>query len=158
MKWLCHNIVDWKRDNLGLACDYPAVAAFDHFKVTKKLPLCFLYILWWSTTFSINSPFCDGAQLLVLTRPFVKFIRVNSDLVHGTHKISGPPPSLRHIWSIILPRPLAARITTVVSTVQPYSHNFGIYSCTWSFNFFPRSNSQPFFFIGRVVTKTSYFF
>ena len=37
--------VDWKRDNLGLGCDYPAVAAFDHFKGTKKLLSWFLYVL-----------------------------------------------------------------------------------------------------------------
>ena len=77
-------------------------------------------------------------------------MRFSSDLAQL--RLAGPPHSLRRVRSIILPRPLAAAITTVVLTAQPCSRNFRIYSCTCLSRFLPRSKGQPLFFNGRSLT------
>ena len=53
----------------------------------------------------------------------MSFIHFSSDLAQETLMVAGPPHSLRHVRSIILPKPLAAAVTTVVLTAQPYSRN-----------------------------------
>ena len=79
----------------------------------------------------------------------------SSDLAQETLKVAGLPHSLRRIGLIILVRPLAAAITTLVLTAQPCSRNLRIYSCICSSRFLPRSKGQPLFFNGSSPTVKS---